>query len=115
MASNDLETFREYLVGLELSERTIQGYLTNLNVFTRWFEQTNEEGLTPHSLTPTDAREYKHFLLVVQKAKATTINRHLTALRAYANWAKTIGVITYNPVDGIKSIGQQSHAPKWLD
>lgn len=115
MANCDFETFRQYLVGLELSERTIKGYLTDLNIFARWFEQTNQEELSPQSLTPTDIREYKQFLLVVQKAKATTINRHLSALRAYGNWAKVAGVIPYNPVDGIKSIDQQSHAPKWLD
>jgi site-specific recombinase XerD len=115
MANNDFETFREHLVGLELSERTIKGYLADLKIFTRWFEQTNEEELSPHSLTPTDIREYKQYLLVVKKAKANTINRHLSALRAYGNWAKVAGVISCNPVDGIKSIDQQSHAPKWLD
>ena len=43
------------------------------------------------------------------------INRHLSALRAYGEWAKNSGSVPYNPIDGIKSVAQQKHAPKWLD
>lgn len=51
----------------------------------------------------------------MRKAKASTINRQLAVLRAYGLWAKSSGTVPYNPVDGIKSIAQQKHAPKWLD
>ena len=54
-------------------------------------------------------------MLNVQKAKASTINRQLAVLRAYGLWAKSSGCVQYNPVEGIKSIAQQKHAPKWLD
>jgi site-specific recombinase XerD len=113
--SCDFEPFRAHLVSSGKSDRTTIGYLTDLNTFRRWFEQTNGYGLSPNNLTPTDIREYRQFLLNVQKAKASTINRHLSALRAYGTWAKSSGTVTYNPVDGIKSIAQQKHAPKWLD
>ena len=113
--SCDFEPFRAHLVMLGKSNRTIVGYLIDLNTFARWFEQINGYALLPDNLTPTDIREYRQFLLNVQKAKASTINRHLSALRAYGVWAKSSGTITYNPVCGIKSIAQQKHAPKWLD
>ena len=113
--SCDFEPFRAHLISLGKSNRTIVGYLTDLHTFARWFEQTNGYALLPDNLTPTDIREYRQFLLNVQKAKASTINRHLSALRAYGVWAKNSGVIHYNPVDGIKSVAQQKHAPKWLD
>lgn len=113
--SCDFEPFRVHLVSSGKSNRTIIGYLTDLNTFARWFEQTNGYGLSPDNLTPTDIRVYRQFLLNVQKAKASTINRYLSALRAYGAWAKSSGTVTYNPVDGIKSIAQQKHAPKWLD
>ena len=35
MVNCDFETFRQYLVGLELSERTVKGYLTDLDIFDR--------------------------------------------------------------------------------
>jgi integrase/recombinase XerC len=111
----DFEPFRFQLISSGRSERTVAGYLTDLRSFARWFEQTNGYDLSPENLTPTDVREYRQFLLNVQKAKASTINRQLSALRAYGAWAKNSSCIPYNPVDGIKSVAQQTHAPKWLD
>lgn len=113
--SRDFEPFREYLIQLGRSERTIAGYLIDLRTFASWFEQTNGYPLAPDNLTPTDGREYRQFLLNIRKAKASTINRHLAALRAYGLWAKNYGGVPYNPVEGIKTIAQQKHAPKWLD
>lgn len=113
--SHDFELFREHLIQLGRSERTIAGYLIDIHTFACWFEQTNGYSLAPDNLTPTDVREYRQFLLNVRKAKASTINRHLAVLRAYGFWAKSYGSVPYNPVEGIKSIAQQKHAPKWLD
>jgi site-specific recombinase XerD len=111
----DFEAFKQFLVDAGKSDRAITGYLADIKIFSLWFEQTNGEILRPDNLTPTDVREYKQHLLTIQKAKATTINRHLAALRSYAAWAKTNGSAVYNPADGIKGVSQQKHAPKWLD
>ena len=113
--SCEFEPFQEYLVRLGRSERTVAGYLIDIRTFSCWFEQTNGYPLAPDNLTPTDVREYRQFLLNVRKAKASTINRHLAVLRAYGLWAKNSGSVQYNPAEGIKSIAQQKHAPKWLD
>lgn len=109
------DAFRQFLIDAGKSERTISGYLADLEIFSRWFQQTNGEILSPDNLTPTDVREYKQYLLNLQKAKAATINRHLAAIRSYATWAKNTGGAVYNPADGIKGVSQQKHAPKWLD
>jgi integrase/recombinase XerC len=111
----NFDAFKQFLKDAGKSERTITGYIADLGIFARWFEQTNGEVLRLDNLTPTDVREYKQYLLNIQKAKATTINRHLAALRSYAAWAKTTGSAVYNPAEGIKGISQQKHAPKWLD
>jgi site-specific recombinase XerD len=113
--SCDFEPFRAQLVSLGRSDRTITGYLIDIKTFASWFEQTKGYPLAPENLTPTDVREYRQFLLNVQKAKASTINRQLAVLRAYGLWDKSSGSVSYNPVEGIKSIAQQKHAPKWLD
>lgn len=113
--SLDFEPFRVHLIQLGRSERTITGYLIDIQTFASWFYQTNGYSLAPDNLTTTDVREYRQFLLNVRKAKASTINRHLAALRAYGHWAKNCGSVLYNPVEGIRSIAQQKHAPRWLD
>jgi site-specific recombinase XerD len=107
--------FTKYLQDTGKSDRTISGYQADLELFANWFQESNSEMLGTDNLTPTDIREYKQYLLNVQKAKAATINRHLAAIRSYATWAKNSGSATHNPADGIKGISQQKHAPKWLD
>jgi site-specific recombinase XerD len=111
----NFEAFKQFLVDAGKSDRTILGYLADITIFSRWFEQTNGKIFSPDNLTPTDVREYKQYLLNGQKAKAATINRHLAALRSYASWAKKSSSAVYNPADGIKGVSQQNHAPKWLD
>ncbi len=113
--SCDFEPFRAHLVSLGRSDRTVAGYLIDIKTFAFWFAQTNGYPLAPENLTPTDVREYRQFLLNIQKAKASTINRQLAVLRAYGLWAKSSGSVPYNPVDGVKSIAQQKYAPRWLD
>lgn len=112
---NDFTLLRDQLLNDGKAERTIQGYLADLNQFSHWFSNTNGENLSPKNLTPTDVREYRQYLLVVKKAKPATINRHLAAIRAYGNWANNSGLVANNPAEKIKSISQQSQAPKWLD
>lgn len=111
----NIEVFKQFLVDAGKSDRTISGYLADITIFSRWFQQTNGEMLRSDNLTPIDVREYKQYLLNHQKAKAATINRNLAAIRSYAAWAKNSGSAIYNPADGIKGISQQKHAPKWLD
>lgn len=111
----DLSQFCNYLVESGRADKTVDGYLCDIELFSRWFFQTNGEELAPQNLTPTDIREYRQYLLSVKKAKPATINRHLSAVRAFANWGKANGMISHSPAENIKSIAQQAQAPKWLD
>jgi site-specific recombinase XerD len=111
----NFDEFRQFLIDTGKSARTNSGYQADLELFARWFLETNGEMLRSDNLTPTDIREYKLYLLNVQKAKAATINRHLAAIRAYGTWTKNTGRVVYNSADGIKGVSQQKHAPKWLD
>jgi site-specific recombinase XerD len=111
----DLSQFQTYLTESGRAERTTFGYLKDMELFSRWFEQTNGELLSPQNLTPTDVREYRQYLIYVKKAKPSTINRHLSAIRAFSNWAKNSGETSYSFAENIKSVAQQSQAPKWLD
>jgi hypothetical protein len=54
--------FALFLESAERSPVTIKNYLCDLNYFLKWFEQKTEQKLTPEQITPTDLRDYKHFL-----------------------------------------------------
>ena len=110
----DFHGFRDYLLARDLSPSTVAGYLADLRQFSRWFEQTNGEALTPTAVTPTDVREYRGWLQR-RGLKAATINRRLHALRAWLDWAQGEGVIQANPAAGVKIIAETDRAPRWLD
>lgn len=107
--------FEAYLHQQDCSILTVRGYLADLEHFALWFSQTNAEALSPERLTPTDVKAYKQYLLVVERRKASTVNRRLAALSAYARWALTTGQIHSDPTLHVKSVKQVANAPKWLD
>ncbi len=113
--NKQLTNFQNYLDDQDLSPLTIKGYLSDLNHFARWFEQTNGEQLTVQRITPTDVKEYKHFLLGVERRKAGTVNRRLAALAALCKWARQTKQITSDPTENIKGVAGVVRGPKWLD
>jgi integrase/recombinase XerC len=109
------QSFQNYLEQHDFSPLTVRGYILDLAHFSKWFQQNNGETLLPERLTPTDVRQYKQFLLTVERRKANTVNRHLAALAAYSRWALATGQIQADPTADVKSVKQMHHAPKWLD
>ena len=110
-----LEEFDRYLNQQDRSPLTFRGYLTDLKAFGIWFRQTNGEELAPAGVTPSDIKDYRQYLLTIDRAKAATINRRLAALSAYLNWAVQTGQIEKNPTAGIRSVQQVNNGPHYLD
>ena len=112
---NQSTTFEAYLQSFDRSQLTTRGYLADLEHFSHWFTQTNGEALAPERLTPTDVKAYKQHLLIVERRKASTVNRRLAALSAYSKWAREAGLIQSDPTENVKAVKQVASAPKWLD
>lgn len=109
------DPFLVYLQQQDQAPLTIKGYRSDLEHFCRWFERTNNEILTPQRITPTDVRQYRQQLLMVEKRKASTVNRRLAALTAFLEWAVKTGQIDHNPAREIKHVPQIPSGPKYLD
>ncbi|RPH61993.1 MAG: recombinase [Chloroflexi bacterium] len=110
-----LTSFERHLFNQDRSVFTIRGYLADLKHFSDWFEQTNGEQISPQAVTPTDIRAYRQYLQVIERRKASTINRRLAALSAYLDWAVQTGQIEKNPRGKIKSVKQEEPAVQALD
>lgn len=111
-----LDQFQAYLLAEDRSPVTITGYLGDIRLFAKWYEEGYGEALTPEALTNEAVRGYKQYLLN-QAAKPKTINRRLAALAAYAHWLEQAGYVmnARNPVQGVKAVKETILAPKWLD
>ena len=110
-----LDQFGDHLVATGKSPHTIEAYTRDVRLFAKWFDRTNGKGLTPDRITPIDVREYRSHLLTVKNYKPATINRKLSSISAFCEWAREAGLISANPADGISQVDEVRPAPKWLD
>ena len=113
MASH-IEDFILHLESRDRSTHTIQAYRLDLEQFDRWFEQVNDDEMQPHLITPTDLREFKHFLIEDEQLRPATTNRKLASLRAFMKWAAGEKLLEVPPRMP-KGVEQVSSAPKALD
>jgi integrase/recombinase XerC len=106
---------RDHLLAQGRSERTVASYLSDIAHFARWLERARAKKLKPGSFSPSDVRQYKQHLQTVKKAAAATINRRITALRAYSQWALSTGKTKQDSLLGIKSVSESKSDPKVLN
>jgi site-specific recombinase XerD len=106
--------FISHLNCLDRSPNTIQAYKLDLRQFEKWFEATNDRELSPALITPTDIREFKHYLIEDEQAKPSTVNRKLASIRSFLKWAKSEDEIEDLPRFP-QSMEQVKSAPKALD
>jgi site-specific recombinase XerD len=109
-----ISQFISHLHSLDRSPNTIQAYTLDLQQFEKWFERVNDRELSPALITPTDIREFKHYLIEDEELKPSSVNRKLASIRSFLKWAKS--------EDGIEdlprfpqSMEQVKSAPKALD
>src|SRR3954454_17619649 len=96
--------FLQDLERQETSPRTRDAYRLDLLHFAGWFARTVGETFSPEAVTPTDVREYRGYLLTVEKRQPATVNRRLAALRRFFVWAKATGLVKELPTDNVKGV-----------
>jgi len=111
-----LLNFALFLEEAERSSVTIKNYLCDLNYFVKWFELHTEQKISPDKITPTDLRDYKHYLSEVLLLKPKTVNRKLSSLKSFLNWACTEELIPEHRTPRIpQPIREEKVGPQWLD
>lgn len=109
------EKYKQYLADKDLAVLTITGYLSDLRIFAQWFQENNDRELTLEAITPTDIKEYRRSLQLVDRRSARTINRRLSSLSAFIQWGLGQKWIASNPMQNIHQIRSSPSAPRWLD
>jgi len=113
---DDLLDFALFLEEAERSSATIKNYLCDLNYFVKWFEQKTTQKLNPEAITPTDLRDYKHYLSEILLLKPKTVNRKLSSLKSFLNWAVGAELIPEHRTPHIpQQIREEKIGPQWLN
>lgn len=110
-----IDEFSAFLSEQGRSLITIQGYVSDMSLFARWYAEQHGEEPTFETLAAPAVRAYKQHLLD-RKAKPKTVNRRMAALAAFAAWAYQAGYMKErNPAQGVTVIKPAPLAPRWLD
>ncbi len=91
-ASDPIDRFGLFLAQSEHSPLTIKNYRSDLDAFAAWFEGANGEPMEPAKITPTDLRQFKHWLVEQRRLKPNTVNRKLATLKSFLTWATRAGL-----------------------
>jgi site-specific recombinase XerD len=110
-----VDRFLHDLERQETSPQTRQAYRLDLLHFASWFARTVGESFSPEAVTPTDVRDYRSYLINVEKRLPATVNRRLAALRRFFGWARAVGLVKELPTDNVKGVASAPRAPHWLE
>jgi integrase/recombinase XerC len=95
MAKNtQIEAYIIYQKSTDKSPLTLESYQSDLLQFAAWFESVNKTDMKLANITPTDARQYKQYL-IDSGFKAPTINRRLLSLKYFLEWGWQTKKIKY--------------------
>jgi integrase/recombinase XerC len=114
--TNYLLDFALFLEEAERTPVTIKNYLCDLDYFVKWFELHTDASLRPDQITPTDLRDYKHYLTEVLLLKPKTVNRKLSSLRSFLNWALQEELLPDHRTPHVpQPIKETQVGPQWLN
>ncbi len=96
-----LRSFADYLILGKASKITVKNYVSDIQSFAKWYEQAILPGLDNplvaaggfYLITQSVLNDYKNRLSQIQNAAPRTINRKLSALRRYLDFASKKGFI----------------------
>src|SRR5437763_16793653 len=110
-----LERFGRFLERAERSPHTIRNYRSDLAGLAAWFTARTAEQFALSTLTPTDLRAYKRWL-IAQNLKPNTINRKLATLKSFLHWAVDVRLLRSG--HGLRvppPVREARSGPRWLD
>ena len=86
---------------------TIRRYKNVVEGFLVWYERCEQRPLTLATLTPIALVGYRNELQRAQGRATSTVNGHLSALRAWCAWLTEERHLEVNPARRIKFVGRQ--------
>ena len=104
------ELLNKWLQDLQANDHargTIRRYKSAVESFFSWYEQQEYRPLTLERLSPITLVGYRNFLQRVQARATSTVNGHLSALRAWCAWLTEQRYLQESPAKRIKLVGRQ--------
>lgn len=91
---------------------TIRRYKSAVMNFLSWYDREEQCTLTLEPLTPITLVVYRNFLQRTQARATSTVNGHISALRAWCAWLTEYHHLETNPAKRIKLVGRQEESSR---
>jgi site-specific recombinase XerD len=75
--------------------------------FLSWYEQKEQQPFMLERFSPIALMGYRNFLQMIQARATSTVNGHLSALRAWCAWLTEQHYLKENPAKRMKLLGRQ--------
>lgn len=102
--------------------KTISGYVYDISIFLRWWEQAHAAELdieqlktNPFLFNKKKVQDFLTWLEIERKYAASTILRHAASLRSFSDYLIAIHVIQHDPTRGLRLPIKKQSDPKGLD
>lgn len=107
-----LDLWHQHLQEHDRSPGTVRKYTQAIAHFFSWYEREEHIPLTLESLTPIALISYRNDLQHVRRKSTSTINLHVSALRAWCDWMTEQGYLVADPAAHIKLVSQEKAAER---
>jgi site-specific recombinase XerD len=97
--TDGVDEFEKALRSEDLSAATVRGYVSDVRLFGRWYEEAYGEAIEPGRVVRVEVQAYRDHLQA-GGAKGSSVNRRLAALVRYFGW---IGADP-NPAAGVRGV-----------
>lgn len=112
---NYIPKFEDSLKEAGKSPYTVKAYLSDLHQFELWLKGTyGEAEFAPAAITRLDVVHYRTHMMTVLQRKPAGINRALSSISAFCEWAIGEGHIAADPTSQIPQAQQVKAPPKAL-
>lgn len=99
-----LTRFEESLLLAAMAPSTIVNYLADLRAFLRWGRTELGDNFSLLQVTQLHIRHYRNHLVQELERTASTVNRHLMALRKFCAFARQTGDMSFDPTVGVSLV-----------
>ncbi|HMF38262.1 MAG TPA: tyrosine recombinase XerC [Isosphaeraceae bacterium] len=97
----------------QASSHTLRSYHDDMEIFSRYLEENQNEGSDPTIADPARLRRYSAWLNG-QGYAASTIARRLASLRSFYRYLRRQGAVTTDPTSGLRNPKQPQRLPRLL-
>lgn len=103
-----LEQWLDDLASDDRAPSTIRRYKSAITSFLAWYAEVEHRPLSLERLSAIVLVGYRNFLQHTQGRSTSTVNGHVSALRAWCAWLMERHHLAANPARGVKLVGRQA-------